>query len=145
MITSLINSTPIPALQEVIHFTDRRHEVLAGNVANIDTPGYKTRDLNVDVFQARLNEAIEAQREGRVSSIYDSEATMHSLTNYGSDDPMRSVRESLNDILYHDESNVSLEKQVTQVSKNQFQRSMAIALMTQQMRQLEMVISERVV
>ena len=32
-------------------FTEARHSVLAGNVANLDTPGYKTRDLSVETFQ----------------------------------------------------------------------------------------------
>ena len=57
---------------------------------------------------------------------------------------MRRVRESLKDVLYHDQTNVSLEHQVNEVSKNQLMHSMAITVMTSQFRLLQTAISERV-
>ena len=58
MIDSLFNSSTIPLLANVAAFAERRHEALAGNVANISTPDYRTRDLPVAEFQAALDEAI---------------------------------------------------------------------------------------
>ena len=52
----MFESTTIPLLQEVVNFAQARHGVLVGNMANLDTPGYRTRDLSVDVFQDRLKE-----------------------------------------------------------------------------------------
>ena len=49
---ALFQSTTIPALEQVVNFTEARHNVLAGNIANVDTPGYKARDLSVEDFQA---------------------------------------------------------------------------------------------
>ena len=60
--TSLFQSTTIPVLRAGGQFAQARHTVLAGNIANLDTPGYQARDLSVDDFQARLKEAIEATR-----------------------------------------------------------------------------------
>ena len=54
MISSLFQGTSIPVLEQVVRFTEARHGVLAGNVANLDTPGYTTRDLSVDLFQEKL-------------------------------------------------------------------------------------------
>lgn len=35
-------------LERLIAFTGRRHGVITSNIANADTPGYKTRDLQFD-------------------------------------------------------------------------------------------------
>lgn len=66
MLPALFNNTTIPVLQEVLSFSEARHNVLAGNVANADTPGYLVRDLSVDTFQERLKEAIARQAAPRV-------------------------------------------------------------------------------
>ena len=58
MQVDLMGQTSIPVLEQVLNFTQTRHAVLAGNVANMDTPGYQTRDLSVDEFQTRLREAM---------------------------------------------------------------------------------------
>ena len=54
MLSGLFNSTTIPALGEVLNFAQARHTVLAGNVANVNTPGYRLRDLSQTEFQQRL-------------------------------------------------------------------------------------------
>ena len=41
MIQGLFNSTTLPALEQTTVFAQRRHELLAGNIANIDTPDYR--------------------------------------------------------------------------------------------------------
>ena len=65
MLPALFNNTTIPVLQEVLSFSEARHNVLAGNIANADTPGYRVRDLSVDTFQERLKEAIARQAARR--------------------------------------------------------------------------------
>ncbi len=137
MISQLFDSSTIPVMQEVLQFTEARHQVLAGNIANIDTPAYRTRDLSVDQFQDKLREAIEKQ------------ARKHSVLSPGlsesrDGDAIRKVRDSLEGMLRHDDSNVGLEQQVTQISKNQFIHNLAISIMTSQFRLLETAISERV-
>ena len=33
-------------LEQVVHYTSERHKVLASNIANGDTPGYKAKDID---------------------------------------------------------------------------------------------------
>ena len=136
MLANIFQSTTIPVLQEVAHFAQAQHEVLAGNIANIDTPGYKTADLSPEVFQERLREAIEARR-----AEPDKSPGMQSASDV---DPLRRVRDSVKSILRHDESDVGFEKQVIEMSDNQFMHNMAITLMTSQFRLLEAAVSERI-
>ncbi len=58
MWNSLIGGNNVLALQQTLEFTERRHNLLAGNVANMDTPDYQTRDLSIENFQRSLDEAL---------------------------------------------------------------------------------------
>ncbi len=48
-------------LAKSLDFRTKRNGLLAGNVANIETPGYKSKDL---VFEAALGEAMKARTPG---------------------------------------------------------------------------------
>lgn len=137
MIGGLLNNSTIPYLGEAVNFAQARHNVLVGNVANIDTPGYKTRDLSVDLFQEKLSEAIQARHERH-------ESLSSPLVGADPSERMREVRESTKSILRHDDVDVGLEQQVLQISKNQFLHNMAVTIMTNQFQLLQTMISERV-
>lgn len=47
--------------QEALNLRAQRQEILAGNIANADTPGYQARDIN---FSHELTKAIEQGRAG---------------------------------------------------------------------------------
>lgn len=63
MLDPLLQQTTIPLLERVTAFGQKRHQVLAGNIANIDTPGYKTRDLPLADFEKALQQAVQTRRE----------------------------------------------------------------------------------
>lgn len=137
MIAGILNHSTIPYLSETVQFAQARHNVLVGNIANLDTPGYKTRDMSVSTFQARLAEAIEAHKTA--------EPSLGTLTGAGDEsDPLRQVRDSMNGILRHDDVNVGMEQQVLEISKNQYLHNLAITIMGNQFQLLQTVISERV-
>ncbi|HBN74811.1 MAG TPA: hypothetical protein DD473_03105 [Planctomycetaceae bacterium] len=62
MLDPILQQTTIPILEQAAIFGQKRHQVLAGNIANIDTPDYRTRDLSVDKFEESLKQAIQARR-----------------------------------------------------------------------------------
>lgn len=43
---SFFNDDLLPLLENSLTWQSRRHEVIAGNVANLDTPNYTRKDLN---------------------------------------------------------------------------------------------------
>jgi flagellar basal-body rod protein FlgB len=144
MLSNMFESSPLGALEQVVNFTQARHGVLAGNIANIDTPGYKSRDLSVDAFQTRLKEAVEAQRTAAASPSYAINAEIAGkLTGVG-DENWDQVSETADDILFHDDHDVSLETQVTEISKNQALHNMALTIMNAQFRLLRTAVTERV-
>jgi flagellar basal-body rod protein FlgB len=137
MLANLFNSTTIPALGEVINFAQARHTVLAGNIANVNTPGYRLRDLSPTEFQQRLKEALaESQKLHQPISP--------GLASSQPGDPLRQVRSSLENIIYHDDTNIDLEKQVAEMTKNQLLHNFALTIMTDQFQLLQTAINERV-
>jgi len=136
MFESLFQSTTIPAMQQVVNFAEARHNVLAGNIANVDTPGYKVRDLSVEDFQSRLKQALETRHNG---DSVRSPGDPHSA----SGEDLAEVSNNPKYILHHDESNVGMEFQVSEMVKNQLQHNMALTIMNSQFRLLQSVISER--
>jgi flagellar basal-body rod protein FlgB len=133
MITGLFQSTAIPVLQEVVSFTQVRQAVLAGNIANIDTPGYQARDLSVQDFQARLKQAIEDRDDPEIRSPGEADP--------GAPGPlMAEVAKSSRMVLRHDMGNVDMESQVTEMVKNEMQHNTALAVLTDQFRQLQTAI-----
>ena len=136
MLSSLLQSSSIPVLEQVANFSNARHGVLAGNIANLDTPGYQARDLSPEEFQSRLKVAL-VERDAAKTSLGRTSGNNPFAS------PVREVTHSMEGMLRHDLDNVSLEQQVSEISKNQMQYNMALSIMSSQFQLLQAAISER--
>jgi flagellar basal-body rod protein FlgB len=139
MLSALFQTSTIPVLEQVVNFTQARHGVLAGNIANLDTPGYRTRDLSPALFQERLKEAIANSRA--TPSYTTSGTTAPEQYNTAA---LGKVNDAMKDILFHDDSDVSLESQVAELAKNQMQHNLAVSIMSAQFQLLRAAVTERV-
>ena len=135
---ALFNGTTIPVLEQVSYFGEARQAILAGNIANYDTPTYQARDMDVGSFKKKLAQAIE--RKHRPPGPFGPEYPLKngSRSAFGGDWPVD------NPILYHDLNNVGMEFQVTEMAKNNIEFNTAISIMKHQMTLLQTAISERV-
>jgi flagellar basal-body rod protein FlgB len=138
-----------PLLKQVARFAERRQDVLAGNIANIDTPGYRMRDLPTSEFRQALARAV-AQ-----SGAWSTEA--HGLQPVGFPG---ATSPSLDDlfpaelfqartpseqpgITFQDGNNRSIEHQFLEMTKNSLWQHFALELLRGQYDQLQAVIAER--
>lgn len=154
MIDAILQATPFPVVEQLARFAQARHTVLAGNIANLDTPGYRSRDLVPELFRRRLAEALAAQRSAasqgsaglQGSARVQGGAALHASSMVGSArrTHMAQVTSDLKSLLRHDENDVDLEQQVAAVAKNQLEHNLALAVMSNQVRLLQAAISERV-
>jgi flagellar basal-body rod protein FlgB len=133
MISDLFSSTTIPVLEQVVGFAQLRHQVLAGNIANLDTPGYRTRDLSTEDFQASLRQALETRDQQNTSFMPANEEH----------NPFAPVKSGVEGILRHDDDNVGLEQQLMEIAKNQMQHNIAMTIMNNQLQLIGAAISER--
>jgi flagellar basal-body rod protein FlgB len=141
--SSLLGQSSINALTQTLQFTEKRHELISSNVANMDTPDYKTRDLDLDRFQNSLRQAIEEPAKSRNRSPGELSSGEVSALDEVSDQ-WQQTRDISKQILFHDGHDISLEEQVTEAAKNQTMHFTAVALLKAQFRTMQMAITENV-
>ena len=131
---SSIGSNSYNLLQQVAIFGERRQQVLAENIANIDTPNYKTRDLDTDGFQSALQDAVQ-----KATSLGYGNANSQAFA------PELFVPRPVSEanLTFQDGNNRSVEREVTELTKNLLMQNFAVELMAAQTQLLAAVISER--
>ncbi|MGL4943673.1 MAG: flagellar basal body rod protein FlgB [Thermoguttaceae bacterium] len=135
---AIYGATTVPVLEQVANFDEARQALLAGNIANYDTPEYLARDVDVGHFKKKLSEAINQKHRPGKNPSFAEYPCPDSRKIGGGDWPQDQH------ILYHDLNNVGLEKQTSEMAKNNVEFNTAINLMKHQMNLLQSAISERV-
>lgn len=153
MLEQMLNSKSLPLLEKMAAFAERRQEVLAGNIANIDTPEYKMRDLPVNDFQQALREAVQLKdgnspSTGQVSlgmpaTVSGRQTLETQLESLFPRSLFQAQEASPQNLTFQDANNRSMESQVMQMTKNSLMQQFAVEVMMSQMNQLMTVISER--
>lgn len=163
MFQPALESRSMPLLRQVAKFAERRHEAFSSNIANIDTPGYKSRDLPTDAFQQALSQAIKQQSQPQSPSSpftpelglmqfpsspfplqpSASSTSSPSLDDLFTPDLFQAQPASSANLTFQDGANHSIEQMVTEMTKNLMLQSYALQLMNAQFGTLQAVISER--
>jgi flagellar basal-body rod protein FlgB len=68
MIDALFNQSNYLAAKKTLDAVALRQEAIAGNIANLETPGYKRVDL-APTFQSELDRAISARDPQQIASL----------------------------------------------------------------------------
>jgi len=123
MIGNIFDTSGIATLERTVSVTAARHEVLANNIANIDTPGYKVRDLDVSAFQKHLKQAIAQGRSAGTGAAGQTKTDFHQY------------------LLFHDGNNRSIEKQMTAMAKNGMTNKIAVELLRTRYQLLDRAIA----
>jgi flagellar basal-body rod protein FlgB len=126
-IDRLLNQGSGPMLEEMLRFTEARHRLIAQNVVNISTPGYKQKDLSLDKFQQMLAERADEASKAPPGSV-------------GFDDIGMEAENSHHGILFHDGQTRSMEQLMSDQAKNALMHNLAIELLRRQFQTMEMAI-----
>lgn len=105
-----------PMLDKTLAFTEARNRMLAENVANITTPGYRTKQLSVESFQSALKGATERR------SSKDRSFRLASTREFEVDDlgflRTRPSEEPAENLLFQDGTNARVERQMAMLAEN---------------------------
>ena len=114
-------TTPLTStLESFLRLTTSREQAISANMANVDTPGYHTRDIN---FNGELKRAMN----GFLSQTEDGVATAH----------MNPVVQEVPGLLERpDGNNVSLDREGLLMSETQLQYQIGIQLIKRQFHQI---------
>ena len=145
MLERLFQKGAIPTLEKGVSFTARRHEVLANNIANVDTVYYKAQDLPVEEFQDVLRRSVDARRADPVGVFRWQGSGDLAENEFGAvEAPARRVPPTKSGILRHDKNNVSVEEEMAKIGKNSMMHMAMLDLLRKQFRMLDSALAERV-
>ena len=127
---------------KVATYAEARQAVLAENIANIDTPGYKARDLPLGEFQKMLARAFQESRATggpiRFQSTDSIEVAADGTMTF------KPVERDENNILFHDRGNRDIETEMSEMVKTTLLHRVAVEVMKKQGEALEAAISGRI-
>jgi flagellar basal-body rod protein FlgB len=126
-LTSLTSRGATPLLERFVAFTEARHRMLVENVANIDTPGYRARQLDAAAFQDELRRAADARR-----TPTDAPRLRESRQFRVASDGALEVTPELEppeNLLFHDGTNTRVERQMAMLADNGMAHQMAVEML----------------
>ncbi len=119
----LFNKT-IEMLSTILDFQSKRHKVIASNIANIDTPGYRTKEL---VFKKQLEDFID----------HGTEITMTKTDKRHLSKQPSHIFEVINS-----EEEVEIDNEMVKLAENNFMYNLTVELMARKFRGLDNVLKE---
>jgi flagellar basal-body rod protein FlgB len=153
VINSFVQPATVPLLKQVAQFNERRQQVLAANIAKIDTPDYKTRDLPVEAFQEAMKKAVRQLKSPslgpsqNISPLLPIELPSSLMTREPAVDDLfteelfRSQQLPSNSLGLQDNGKRNIEHEVMEMTQTLMMQSYAMQMMTSQYALLEAVIS----
>jgi len=126
MIQALFNQTNYAVTKKLLDATVVRHQAIAGNLANVETPNYKRVDVSPS-FQTELVAAVKANDASRVSGLQA---------------PTLSVDQTAV-ASNRDGNSVNLEQEMLAMNENSLAHSLETQLITGTMLKLRMAITGR--
>ena len=125
MIDALFNQTNYQATKKLLDATALRHEAIASNLANLETPGYRRVDV-APSFSAELQQALKSGSADRLASLRPALAL--------DPDAIASNR---------DGNTVQLETEMMHLNQNTLAHTMETQLLTGQLMRLRLAITGR--
>jgi flagellar basal-body rod protein FlgB len=126
MIQALFNQTNYVVTKKLLDATVLRHQAIAGNLANVETPNYQRIDV-APSFQTELVAAVKANDASQVSSV---QAPTLSI------DPTAVASN-------RDGNSVNLEQEMLAMNENSLAHTLETQLITGTMLKLRMAITGR--
>ncbi|HXA06375.1 MAG TPA: flagellar basal body rod protein FlgB [Bryobacteraceae bacterium] len=119
---SMIDTPLMRGLERVLDVSAFRHQVIAANLANVDTPGYRTRDLRP--FAGEIERAIA----GNESSLSEQSFTP--------------IAHEIRGLLERpDGNNVSVERESLLLAQNQLRFQVAVQFMKAEFHRMSLAIT----
>ncbi len=127
-ISNLTDRGATPALVKTLAFNEARLGVIAENIANSNTPGYKAKRLDAAAFQRSLRRALDNRgSDPNKPFVIDTGREVRT-------DPQGFLRvtpteQPVESILFHDGTNMSLERQMAELAETSMAHDLATAML----------------
>jgi flagellar basal-body rod protein FlgB len=142
-ITNLAESGATPALVKTMAFNEARLQMIAENVANSTTPGYRTKQLDTNAFQHSLREALDRRSRAPHRPFVVQSGKEVATDDHGTLEVTPSLNPAEN-VLFHDGTNMSIERQMADLAETGMMHDLATTLLGGKFRALRAAIRGRV-
>ena len=133
----------VPVLEKALAFHEQRNALLARNIANASTPGYRPVDLDEREFGRLLQDAVQAREHGNLRSFSLGRSDRFAE---GRDGSLRSsevpVREGQ---VRHDGNGFNVEREMARLADNTIAHERTALLLAGSYKLIEMAIRGRAV
>lgn len=124
---AITSNGAIPMLEKTLAFAEARNKVLAENIANVTTPGYRAKQLDVNSFQAALAEASASRKED--GGAFRLEQTDEIKVDDAGCLRVQPSYVPTQNLLFHDGTNASIERQMSDLAENTMTHQVANELL----------------
>jgi flagellar basal-body rod protein FlgB len=140
MVDGFLGNSALPALERSLQFMSARQRLLATNLANAETPGFRPVDVDPRAFQGALREALDEGRlDGQGRLAFDDSAPV----SFAGGDVELKPEVLADNILFHDGNDRSLERLMQRMTENVYAFRAASQLMRNQFELINTAIRER--
>lgn len=141
MINRLVSNDAMELVQKSLDAAALQHNVIANNLANVDTPGFKRSEV---IFTESLKKAIQQREEGSNQLELSTTDTQHIATNPISqlEDVKPQVVMQQNTTLRNDQNNVDIDVEMAKLAQNTVIYQTLAQLTASQFTQLRSAIRE---
>jgi len=130
----VIEPSGIPLLKKFLDTASIRHKLIAGNIANISTPGYRSQDID---FHGELNKALNHKERLEGACTHPSHLPIGQSRDKGPDVLVDKSPES-NGI-----NNVDIDHEVANLAQNQIYYSIGARLLASKFQGIRNVIKSK--
>jgi len=123
MIDALFGDSNYVASKKLLDVNVLRHEAIASNLANIETPNYKRLDVSPS-FESQLSQAVSERDSSQISSLQP-ELAVDNKANSGRTDG----------------NTVQLEKEMLKLNQNMVEHSLETQLVSSALAKMRMAIT----
>jgi len=143
LLGNVILSPSLLAAEKMMAYTQQRQRMLAENIANIDNPHYRAKQLDTKAFQAALGRAIEAARRDGPEAFRIPEGDQFRQDAQGRlvVEPGETPPEN---VLFHDDTNARIERQMAMMAENTMMHEFSSEILRHEYEQLLQAVRGRV-
>lgn len=117
-----------PALVKTLAFGEARLKMIAENIANAQTPGFRAKQLDVRGFQRALDVALDARKADPARPFAVESGQEVRTTETGGLKITPSER-PVDNVLFHDGTNVSIEREMADLAQTGLSHELATSLL----------------
>jgi len=138
-LSNVTDSGPTPALVKTLAFNEARLKMIAENVANLQTPGYRAKQLDPKAFQHALGEALASRGDDPRKPLVVNSGREVSTSDRG-DLRVTPTEKPVENVLFHDGTNFSIEQGMADLAKTSLTHELATALLRDRMASLRKAV-----